>query len=767
MKYIFCFSLIFLFSFQSLNAQINTADHEKLSELLIEKVNKLRLEKGKQPLQRHKDLAKAAKLHSKYMVSRNSLNHIQINTAFPKPKDRVNNFNKSFTNVGENILYTRSKKLPLSKSDIKKLAIEMYISWRNSPGHYANMISDAFQYGDFGFMYNSKTKRVFATHVFAKKGYIIDGQLSENAFSVKPSDVTCHNLMGNKDNIVVNVGNAITVTNGEVILGYHDLETIQEIIENINDGIAIDLIDREQLTCGKDNRLDVSEIYEGVMLKPVYRDELFSNNTAENPKRLLVSLGKIPMHLRGKNLSPNMILIKDGKKCSYNVPSNIPSRRYDLRAIAPEIYSPEIELKTEGVNGIYEVSFDFKSGQTIPIKKPLVKINTDSIHSIDIKSYTSVDGNSKTNEKLHIERANYINNFLKQDMNIRTKSINIDAKENWDLCYYQIELLGLENKLGRNKDKIKQYLESHRDQNWKDALSDQRRSKAIIYLNGTWKTDDYYYLQYNLIDAMLNENYDLANKALAEMYLKDNSDLFLNEEFVLDKLFDKPELVQNVSALLLKNVYFYSLDNIVFFVRNWLSQPELLSEAAQKNLLNLYTITSRRLLRNWDVSSDNFSKVMHPEKVESLFESYKNQDKVNPLFLNYHMASIEYFGQINYSSKISESFDFIADYFRSQSQSIEDDTDLSLFFNSWSMYHMTVENLGDRFENKKLDEVSTFVFLKTFVAYQKEYDAELLLNIHKQAISFNKKRWCDWIDKDFQNLRNDGVKNLFCNTCNQ
>ena len=152
---------------------------------------------------------------------------------------------------------------------------------------------------------------------------------------------------------------------------------MREIIENTNDGFAIDLVEREQLLCGQDNRLDRSEIYEGVMLPPVYRDDIISKNTAKNPNRLIVSLGKIPLHLKGKSLSPNLIVIKNGKKCSYTILSRIPSRKYDLKPIDPEIYSPDIALKTKGVNGIYEVIFDFKSGQIIPVKNPIIQIGQD------------------------------------------------------------------------------------------------------------------------------------------------------------------------------------------------------------------------------------------------------------------------------------------------------------------------------------------------------------------------------------------------------
>lgn len=766
MKFNYVLVLMFALFFQFGNAQLSYDDKQVLADLLLEKINTLRQEKGKLILERHEDLAKAAEMHSKYIAKRNKLTHVQVKTAFPHPRDRVEHFNKSFTNIGENALYTKPIRNATNKANLKKLAIDMYRSWKNSPGHYANMISDDFKYGDFGFTFNEKSKRIFAVQVFAKKGYVISNQLSDNAFSLLPGDFTCGDLIGNMDNVVVNVGNALTISNDQVILGYHNLKMIKEILENSNDGFAIDLVEREQLICGEDNKLDVSEIYEGVMMQPVYRDELLANNTAQSPNRLVVSLGKIPTHLLGKRLSPNLIVIKDGKKCSYNVSSRIPSRKYDLKHIEPEIYSPDIALKTEGINGINEVSFDFESGQITPVKNPVIHIDEDKIHSIDIKSFTSVDGNSKANERLHKERANYISKFLKKQINIQSKPIHVNAKENWELCYYHIELLGLESILGRDKEKIKSFLEKNKDENWKEALSFQRQSKAIIYLEGTWKKDDPNYLNYNLTDALLNEDYNLANRVLAEMYLQESSNLFLNEEFILDKLFDKPELVQNVAALLLKNINFYATDNIVFFVRNWLSKPEILSEAAQKNLLNLYTITTRRLLKYWDSSSENFSKVMHPGKVEPIFENYKNQDKVNPLFLNYHMSSIEYYGQINYSSKIGESFEFISNYFRNQSKSIEDDTDLSLFFNSWSMYHMTIESLSNRFDYDELDEASTFVLIKTLAAYKSDYAIESFLAIHKLAIKFNKKRWCEWIDEDFQNLRNEGVKNLFCKTCN-
>lgn len=748
-----------------MNAQMTPSDKVRVSEFLSEYVNELRIEKGLFPLKKSEDLSRAAELHSDYMSDRNSLTHIEIKTDFPNPEDRVHNFNREFIGVGENVLFTKPKTFPLNDSELKKLAFEMFRSWKASAGHYANMVSPEYIYGDFGFSYQEKSRRVYATQVFAKKGYIIEGQLSQNAFSIKASDESCDDLIGNRGNLVVNIGNSISIENNEVFLSHHNLQTIKGIFENQNDGIAIDLVTRNQMPCDAENRLDLSEIYEGVLLKPVYRDPIFSGNSAQNPNRLVVALGKIPKELQGKEVSPNIILIKEGRKCSYAVPSMVPSRGYELRPIEPLIINPEIQLKMEGINGIMDVEFDFASGKITPLKNPNINLEEIKIHSIDIKSFTSVDGNETANELLHNARARYIQEFLFSKLNNASIPMTIDAKENWELCFYHLEILGLDETLKQDKLAIRNYIQNHKDANWEEALQFQRKSKAILYTYGSWSIDDANVLNYNRTDALITKNYKLANKVLAEMYEKDNSNLFLNEEFIIDKLFDKQELVQNVSALLLKDIYNFKLDNVVFFVRNWLSKPELLSAEAQKNLLNLYTITSRQLLRNWDSSTEDFSKVMHPSKLEPLFIKYKSKDVVNPLFLNFHMAAIQYYGQINETDKIVESFNFIIKYFRNEAIDIEDDIALCLFFNSWSRYDLTLESLWKRYEYDELNEESCFIFAKTLVAYKNDKYRGETFDIHKIAIKFNQKRWCEWIDADFQNLRNEGVKNLFCNTC--
>ena len=764
MKNLYLF-IVFFFSIQ-VHSQLSLKDKKIIADLLTQKINTLRKSKGKQPLERQIDLAKAAQVHSDYMAKYDRLKHKQRGTNLINPLDRVKVYNNSFSNVGENILYTKPVFFPLNNSELQILANNMYKSWRNSRGHYENMISDKFTYGDFGFTYSKKTRRIYATQVFAKKGHIVEGQLSDNAFGILSRTNDCNNHPGFFENLVINIGNAVHLTeDGYVILAHHNRKTIEEIFTNSNDGVAVDLVTKNQLSCETDNLLDMSPIYDGVMLKPIFREELFSKNTAKNPKRFIVDLGKVPQQLVDKDLSINLVFIKSGMKCSYTTSIGIPSRKYDLRPVDSEILNPNIDLKTEGINGIREIQYDFDSGKTTPYNISEIEIKEENMFKIEIKSFTSVDGKKNTNEKLHHGRAQFIKDNLKENYDITKIPIEIEAKENWNLCYYQLELLGLDKTLKKDQIKIKAYINQNKSDNWIDALNDQRKSKAIIYTKGKWTSDDPYFLHYNLTDALLNEDYDLANKVLAEMYLKDNFNLFLNEEFVVDKLFDKKELVQNVSALLLKNIWYYDTDNVVFFVRNWLSKSDELSAPAQKNLLNLYTITARKLLKYWDTSIDDFSKVMHPDKVEPLFENYKKSSSVNPLYLNFHMARIEYFGQTNESSKIRESFDFITNYFKKQSKSIDDEVRLGLFFNNWSMYHLTNEKFLERLSSSKMNEDGIFLLAKTIMGYKSNYDPAIIKMIHSEAIEINKDKWCVWMSDEFQHLRDEGIKELYCESC--
>ena len=771
MKKLLLFSFLALF-FIKAYSQVGPIEKEKLATLLHKRINDHREDKGHSSLSRNEDLSLAATIQSNYLLKAKKLKHSNPDPKFINTMLRVQHYNTSFEVVGENILVSKTLRFPLSNSGWAKIAYDMFNSWKSSKVHYKNMMSDNYTHGDFAFSYDTKSKRIYAVQVFGKMGVKIAGQLSENAFGIQKKDRYCNTLLQGERNTITNMGNSITIESGEVVFRYHNVKNIEDVLNHKLDGLAIDLVERNQMLCGQDNKLDASGIYDGILLKPILRDEILANNRAQNPNRLVVSLGIVPKSLKGKELSPNLIVIKLGMQCSYVTPATVDTQRYALRPVEPEIFNPKIDLITEGIGQIEEVFFEFDTGKVVSKKMTPLNTNTKKILALDIKSYTSLDGSFQSNQNLHQQRAKHISKVLDDKLNLNDSEINIDSKENWELLDYQLELFGEEDIRQLDKEKIRLFINQQKSLEWKRALEEQRKSKATIYYADNWKITDSQHLYYNLINGLVSKDFNQANKALFEIYKDSTNSYFLGEEFIIDRMFDQKELVQNVSAILLRDIYGYSLDNVVYFVRTWLSRADELSVGAQKNLLNLYTITGRRMLQSWEVSSESLSKVMHPDKVNPFFDNYKSEDTVNPLFLNFHMTRIEYFGQINQQQEISESFNFITDYFREQALTVEDDVDLSLFFNSWSMYHLTVEQLRDRLWDDHLNKRGAFVLAQTLTAYPYnnnglELEESQLLDAHRKAITFDKSAWCYWINREFQNLRRAGVKNLYCKTCNQ
>ena len=135
--------------------------------------------------------------------------------------------------------------------------------------------------------------------------------------------------------------------------------------------------------------------------------------------------------------------------------------------------------------------------------------------------------------------------------------------------------------------------------------------------------------------------------------------------------------------------------------------------------------------------------------------------------LNINLTFIRYFGQINDGINISKAFDFIVEYFKPKVLKIEDEIDLVLFFNQWSRYDLTNEYLLDKFDDGKLNEEAVFILLKTLNFYTiDDDDISSYEEVYLKALELNQNKWCTWVNQEFQILRNQKIKNLFCNRCN-
>jgi hypothetical protein len=163
----------------------------------------------------------------------------------------------------------------------------------------------------------------------------------------------------------------------------------------------------------------------------------------------------------------------------------------------------------------------------------------------------------------------------------------------------------------------------------------------------------------------------------------------------------------------------------------------------------------------WDLPAQQLANVIKPKDVLKVIQDVEFRPEA---MANVHLTFIDYYGQINDTKRIATSFDFIADYYSKRTMDMKDEIQLCLFFNRWSRYDLTIAHLLPKFREKKLSNDGIFLLAKTMIFYPESDDPKAIGEVLRAA-SINKIQWCKWLRKEFQLLRDNDTKKLYCKIC--
>ncbi len=745
------------------HSQLSVNEQKKLSMYVITSVNKLRNKHSSSALKYNDTLFQAAEFHSKYMLSNKILSHNQKTAKYKTPYARVQEFNgTAFQTVGENIYQSKAQRFPLEENDLKKLAEEIFEGWKNSEAHYENMINSEYTHAALAFAVN-KDGVFYVTHVFGRKGFVVEGQLSNDAFGIKKAPQNCGDSYKAFLNIVMNLANNTEVSGNDIILYASNLDVLKKIVNSPTDGIVIDLIHKKQFPCNRENQLDASLVYDGILLKPIYRDELFNNNQAQSKYRLISKVGEVPANININDYSISIILLKNGKACRYIYQVEVDSDYYPLNKIKTIVEDNHIELRNKPLTGTETIKFDFDVNQFN--LKSIPKISSfEGVKLIIIKAFSSVEGDSTNNIRLQNERARTILKFIESSIPLENVKIEIEAKENWEQFRFQLQTIGQHKLAIASNDSLRVVIKERllNFPNWDKVFAMQRTSYVNIFYEINKTVEPKLLPELNLRSAILENNELLVQKALFKLYDSEGQSnlAFLLEPQIVDYFYKNNKGLGNYFALL-TDVFHDNPHEVVRLVNYWINHFSELSIAAKQNLLNLYTHLNVFLLQDWDVSSSLLASVMSPYVIQKL---YKPDELVIDLLLNLHSSFLLYYGHTNDGS-ISESFQFISNHYKSKSLTIQEDVDLILFYNHYSMFKLTYDRLKPKIEEKIYNEQSLFSFIQTMLLMNEEIETDFFADVNRQAAILNSKRWCRYISNNFQILRNEKIKTQFCETC--
>ncbi len=763
MRIIICFFILLLST--NLRAQDNLSEYQELSKLILTKINKLRIEQNVDTLLLDDALSKAAGYHSRYMARYNRLKHEESSKKNKTPFNRVQKYSKEYELVGENILFVSHKGSKVKAKNLENIASEIFSAWKNSPTHYENMINPQYSMCGFGFAIGKD--KLYATNVFGTRGYKVDGQLSENAFGIKPYNSTCNTFLSKNNNLITNIGNSLNIEGNNVVLYVHNKKLIDKMFTNPGDGMAIDIVTKDQFSNKERNLLDFSPVYDGVMLKPVYRDEIEKRNTSKGDFRYIGTVANIPESFSQKEINANLIFIKDGVCCKYKYPASIPRDDYNLLDIKPILLNPDHPpFLRKGISSCHTFTFNFDRGKTIPVENTDLSEYKESIKQVQITSYSSIEGDSIENVHLQKQRAEYIHEYISKTLGTSNFNYVTTTKENWDLMRFQLKVIGIDSLVDAPKRKIQNFIANSSQYNWDSLLYIQRRSYATIYFENTLDNKDSMYFNQNYHSAMFYSKTDLVNRSLAAIYNHSSLEFFSFTPIERDSILSNPYLVQNTAAILTK-IYNLDFEYTVQFLDHWLNNMDRLDTDTRYNICILYCEVVADILDSWDVSKKTFSKIIPPYLIENYISDFADKKDYNHLVLNYHITASRYYGQNNDYARLTKSFNFIVSYFKNQSLNINDEIHLCMFFNNWSRYDLCINFLNKRINDKDFNEDAAFLLARTSLAYPDILSTTELNNIVRKAYQMNKERWCNWINQEFQHQRIPIIKDIYCNECKQ
>ena len=759
----FILSTIILLQFYTI-----TNSQSQLEQRILFRVNNLRDSLQIPKLSLDLVLKEAAYDQAYYMFNKKNITHFQETFTKETPADRIYYFGGNRTYSGENVASIGS----IQGMSENQIADSLFQLWFDSPEHFKNMINPFYTKLGIGVRIHNK-KTLYAAQVFSSNEITLPKEFKQNALSwgVRTSQNDCR--IQREVNEQLFFANQIEVVGNDIYFFYHDINFFNRIIKNDNDGMAVDVIVREQLPCNKENQFHISPIYDGEMQRPIYRNDLLKNDISFNPGKIRTKIGEVPLHLQNKSWEVSIIVINDNMRCDYNYPVCIPHDIYPLLPIEPLMdYNDEksfISTKKIHIQDSIHIELDYSRSKHAYSDMNYFEFYRmlslgDYIHGIQVDCFASVEGEEWLNMQLLESRKNSVQTLFNEN-DINANKINYTLAENWVMMDQQIKDYGLDLLAKKDKEGVRYYLKRNRDELIDSLLFEQRKTHIYATIDTTFEinsTQDYrigFYYDSTLRMTELN-----WNKILREEYIVPDGTL---PKFLIDSLKTEKKYRTNLLAALTVGSSRYFIDSA--------SVEKLSATHSEGDVLQKFNFV-HFMTNYWFVSyarsysMKGVGRTIEPDQLLSLLKSIENQAPIekwnlNRLRMNVLLSGIHYYVTHNNWAKANSYFNMIFEVVKRSEFTQEEALQLALFCNHFHRFQVAIKVLDLFFDEKTLEEDGVFALAQTATLVRSTLSPERYMEYMVAAKRMNTKRYCKWLNDHFQLLRDEDLKNDYCRTC--
>lgn len=752
---------------------INT---DLLGALFLKKLNALREQHGLNTLGTDPFLIDAANDQAAYMNQTGKVGHEQTTKGKEWPVDRVAYYKGTNDRVGENCIQINLH-VPYKDKTGKTIIVNTYgdaaealfEGWKHSPPHYRNMITPYYDMQGIGFSYNAKTQQLYSSDVFGTKRFIPprNFEIRSDAWGVGYTSKYFPGFFS-KD-----LANFITTDGDSIFLYYSDLKYFREYIRNKTDGIAIDIVASEQFTCNHNNNLHGSRVFDGWMLKPVYYEQLMKGN--QYPKKsneLYTYVGTIPKVLLNRNIQLNTILIRKNCFAGYSYPVFVDNA--NLRMLHLTTYWDTIKgaISPDTFNVKINHYIEFKRNSYTLTEEQIKKLN-ERVHQyrkyikrVEIHTYSSVEGSEAINIRLQNERAESIKKALLHAGASKKITMQTEAKENWAEFYKQIEGTRYEylKNYGQNVIKLMLYNSVLLD-SLDTFLSQERTAVVSFYVSGKYDNAMDPGTARIALQNAIKQNDSLKAWRIQSNMIRDYEKGKISVDDIIDN--DIP-VTRKFLPLLANIVAAKAIDKRYMFdprFGQYVKQVFGVGKSYAPLKLSYCVCAINYLSTTIDTLISN-PKLL--KMLDDCSKDYRYNHNIGHYYLDYYIAAAYYYWFNHQFGQMDTALEGIKTYYPKTVLADTDYIKLGLLFNMYYRSRWTIDMLYPVVKKGTTNENLLFLFVTTAPMFLDEIPKDEYIKYLKQARSMDHDRFCRWINSSsWQLLREDFIKQLFCEECNR
>ncbi len=665
-----------------------------------------------------------------------------------------------------------------------ELALETVTRWAESKKYSLKLLNPAFHFVGVGICLGDRGRKVYISIIFGNYFTFNPGAELIDDLEI-PITTKSYGLIGRDDRICSKIDrfklnklqDGLSVKEGYIYFKTDDLKEFKRIIKrDSRDGLAVDIIQREQYLCNGSNIVDFELPNRGILTKPLYANKIYDYNEYDEPesrRKLKVELAELPEDIQ-KDYELNLVLIKDKSFCTALPQAFLsdggakPFKEVKMLADTVTINSKiHFIPKTAEDEFILRIPYTRgKSNFTFDDVKPCVnEINAPPyvIKEANIAVYSSLEASSNRDMIQNHKRAEDILEAIKETQEENIQS-DIITSNSWSL--FRNDVIGTEFEslafMGFND-----ALRYIRDNNMYDQLEpifDKHRF-ATIQLRVMYDLRGEKEQQYVLF--LFNKAIEKADLPLALAIQK-----FIFKT-VLDKRYDKNAIIEQRIPLeskfagLLMNKLWLQLragiiDNDLFY-----KSVKELNKLDPSNPYIKYNLLACQV--KMGKVGDDYEIYKRQSTIDKLYNSTISKATIDALNLEYQFKVIAALDTLDQApEKLFESLDRIKNLVNLEVSSWKNSLELAYLFINHGDYRFASRILEIFVEDTKVDEELLFTYISLCSISEIKFFSSKFEKAMVKASDLNKKRYCQLFDGEhlsYRVLENPDVKSQYCKVC--